>query len=78
MNSFLRWGIVIGLLATLFLPMIVSSSLFFPFITGKNFGFRIIVEIVLVLWLVLALRDPAYRPKKIYTSRVLVTINWIQ
>ena len=55
---------MIGLLATLFLPMVVSSSLFFPFITGKNFGFRIIVEIVLALWLILALRDPAYRPKK--------------
>ncbi|MEK7586779.1 MAG: O-antigen ligase family protein [Patescibacteria group bacterium] len=64
MNSYLRWGIVMGLLVTLFLPMVVSSSLFFPFITGKNFGFRIIVEIVLALWLILALRDPAYRPKK--------------
>lgn len=64
MNSFLRWGVTIGLLAILFLPTVVSSTLFFPFITGKNFAFRIIVEIVLVLWLALALREPAYRPKK--------------
>ncbi len=64
MNSFLRWGIVIGLLATLFLPMVVSPSLFFPFITGKSFAFRIIVEIIFAFWLILALRDENYRPKK--------------
>jgi len=36
----------------------------FPFITGKNFAFRIIVEIVFALWLVLASRDKESRPKK--------------
>ena len=33
-------------------PLYVANSNFFPFITGKAFAFRIIVEIVLVLWLV--------------------------
>lgn len=32
--------------------------MFFPFITGKNFAFRILVEIILGLWLVLAIFDP--------------------
>lgn len=35
----------------------------FPFITGKNFAFRIIVEIVFVAWFMLALRDEKYRPR---------------
>lgn len=35
--------------------------MFFPFITGKNFAFRIIVELILGGWLILAWRDAAYR-----------------
>ncbi len=37
---------------------------FFPFITGKNFSFRIIVEIITAAWLVLAIRDEKYAPRK--------------
>ncbi len=37
--------------------------MFFPFITGKNFTFRIIVEIIFALWLILSLREALYRPK---------------
>lgn len=43
--------------------LIVSESLFFPFITGKNFFFRILVEIIFGLWLVLAIYDKKYLPK---------------
>ena len=54
----------IGLLfAVLFVPFIVANNLFFPFITGKNFTFRIIVEIAALLWVVLMLRDSQYFPK---------------
>ncbi len=63
-NSILRWGIIAGLLLTLFIPLYVENSLYFPFITGKAFAFRIIVEIVFALWLILALRDPSVRPRK--------------
>ncbi len=67
-TMYLRWGVITGLFATLFIPFIVAdgtliSSLFFPYITGKNFVFRIIVEIVLALYLILAIRDPKYRPR---------------
>ena len=48
----------------LFVPFIVSDSFFFPFITGKNFTFRILVEVVFALWVVLALYEPSVRPKK--------------
>ncbi|MBI5045406.1 MAG: O-antigen ligase family protein [Candidatus Niyogibacteria bacterium] len=41
---------------------IVSSTMFFPYITGKNFAFRITVEILLALWVVLAIFKREYRP----------------
>jgi O-antigen ligase/tetratricopeptide (TPR) repeat protein len=43
--------------------LIISNSLFFPFITGKNFTFRIIVEIIFAGWVILALYEPYYRPR---------------
>lgn len=38
-----------------------GSSLFFPFISGKNLIFRILVEVALAGWAILALSDPHYR-----------------
>ncbi len=43
--------------------VIVTKFLFFPFITGKNFFFRILVEIISSLWLILAVYDKRFRPK---------------
>ncbi len=40
-----------------------NSGLFFPFISGKNFGFRVLVEIAFVAWAFLAIRFPEYRPR---------------
>ena len=37
--------------------------MFFPFITGKNFTFRILVELMLGGWIILMLRDAMYRPR---------------
>lgn len=62
-NKILRNIILAGLFAVPFVPFIVSSSLFFPFITGKAFIFRLVVEIVFACYLILALRDPSVRPK---------------
>ena len=45
------WIVRIGLFAIPLLPLYVSSSMLFPFITGKNFAFRIIVEIAFIFWL---------------------------
>ncbi len=63
-NKVLRVLIYIGLFASLAIPLYVSSGLFFPFITGKNFAFRIIVEIVGALWLILWARDHNARDKR--------------
>lgn len=38
-----------------------SSGLYFPFISGKNFIFRLLVEVAFFGWVALALRDPKYR-----------------
>lgn len=56
--------VVVGLFAVPFVPLLISSSFFFPFITFKAFAFRIIVEVVFAAWLILAISDPAYRPKR--------------
>ena len=58
---FIALGSVFALPCIVF---IVASSLFFPFITGKNFAFRILVEVAAGSYLALALLNPAYRPKR--------------
>jgi tetratricopeptide (TPR) repeat protein/O-antigen ligase len=66
----LRYIVLGGIFALPFICLIVADGVrfpynfFFPFITGKNFTFRIIVEIVSGAWLSLALIYPAYRPRR--------------
>lgn len=62
-NRILRWGIVLSVLAVFFTPLIVANPLFFPFITGKNFAFRILAELATLFWVLLALRDHSVRPR---------------
>lgn len=63
MNDFLKVVVYGGLFTIPFLTLYVANDYFFPFITGKNFAFRIIVETVFVAWAVLCLLDVKYRPK---------------
>ncbi len=44
-------------------PLVVWGSFFFPFITGKAFYFRFLVEVAVCAWAVLACLDKAYRPR---------------
>jgi O-antigen ligase/tetratricopeptide (TPR) repeat protein len=60
----LKYAIFIGLGLLLATPFIVSNGLFFPYITGKAYFFRIVVEIIFGLWLILAISDKNYRPQK--------------
>lgn len=64
LNSILSWAVLFGIIGTAFIPFIVSTNLFFPFITGKAFTFRILVEIIFGLWAILAIRDQSFIPKK--------------
>lgn len=60
----LRWTVLAGIFAMPFIVLIVANTLFFPFITGKNFAFRIIVEVITGAWLALALVNPTFRPRR--------------
>ncbi len=68
-TSILRWVLLIGIALVPFISLIVAGSgflfppMFFPFITGKNFAFRILVEVLLLAYVILALKDPKYRPR---------------
>lgn len=63
MKDFLKGVVYAGIFAVPFVVLIVAESMFFPFITGKNFTFRIIVEMMFVAWVVLMLLDAQYRPR---------------
>ncbi len=62
-ENIMLWIVKIGLWIIPFLPLYVSSSMLFPFITGKNFTFRIIIEIALALWAGLAVARQEFRPR---------------
>lgn len=90
-TDFLRWGAITALFAALFVPFIIADggggshgfylpfvNLFFPYITGKNFAFRILVELALLCYVLLALREPKYRPQSsliLWTS--LAFVGWM-
>jgi hypothetical protein len=52
-----------GIFLVPFVVLIISNTMFFPFITGKNFTFRILVEVIFAAWIILAMYDAQYRPK---------------
>src|SRR3989338_4445296 len=58
-----RFIILGAMFATPFICLLVPSSMFFPFITGKNFTFRILVEVMFGAWALLMFIDGMYRPK---------------
>ncbi len=63
-KDLLRWTCLAGIFAIpVIIPFIVSASMFFPYITGKNFTFRIVVEVIFAAWVLLALLDAQYRPR---------------
>ncbi|MBU1179222.1 O-antigen ligase family protein [Patescibacteria group bacterium] len=64
--------IMAGLFVLPVLSLLVSNSLFFPFITTKNFFFRMVVEILFFLWVLVAVFDKKYRPK---VSPLLIAVS---
>ncbi len=67
--------IKIGTFIIPFIPLYISRVLFFPYITGKAFVFRILIEIVFAAWVWLALTNKEFRPRK---SPVLIAISiWL-
>jgi O-antigen ligase len=62
-SKYLRISIIISICLTLVTPLIVSSSLYFPFITGKAFFMRSFILLAGLLYVMLATIDKAYRPR---------------
>ncbi len=52
-----------GILAVLFLPLVYWRDTFSPFEFTKGLVFRVVVEVLFVIWLALALVDKKYRPR---------------
>ncbi len=63
MKDIFLYLIITGLLAVLFVPFIISTSTLFPFITGKGFTFRILVELLFGIWLAAIAWDSSIRPR---------------
>lgn len=60
----LVWLMTGSVFLVLLTPFIFYTDLYFPFITGKAYYFRILVELGVAAWLGLMLLDPAYRPQR--------------
>lgn len=70
-DTILLWIIRLGIFAVLFVPLLYHSKTFFPFIVMKNVSFRVLVEIIVACWILLALKDRRFRPG---THPVSITI----
>lgn len=71
------WLVKSGLWLIPILPLYISSSMLFPFITGKNFAFRIIVEIIFALWVGLVVLRSEYRPRLTPLFKAVTTFTAI-
>jgi O-antigen ligase/Flp pilus assembly protein TadD len=58
-----RWVALWALFLLPLTPLVVANSYFFPFITGKAFYLRTLIELAVAGWVVLALLDKEYRPR---------------
>lgn len=73
-TKYLRFVLIAGVFAIPFIPFVVSSGSYFPFITGKNFTFRILVELLAGLTIIVALKDTEYRPRFSWIAVAVVAL----
>jgi O-antigen ligase len=82
-TDYLRWGAHTALFTALFVLFIRAfgtfwPNLFFPYITGKNFAFRLLVEIAVACYILLALKEPKYRPRvSLIMWAVVAFVAWM-
>ncbi|MFZ2500420.1 MAG: hypothetical protein WAW90_00320, partial [Minisyncoccia bacterium] len=73
-----RWIALGALFLIPLTPLLVANTYFFPFITGKAFFFRILVEIAVCACGVLAALDKEYRPRFSWIGFVVVAfVGWM-
>ena len=71
-KSVAKWVALGALFLIPLAPFIVVNDYFFPFITGKAFYLRTLIEIAIGAWVVLALLDKEYRPRFSWIGAVVV------
>ena len=76
-KNIIKYSILTGLFLVPFIPFIVPSAMFFPFITGKGFAFRIITEIIFGLFVILAFWEKEYRPKLSWITKAVLVFTGI-
>lgn len=73
-----KWIALGALFLIPFAPLVVANTYFFPFITGKAFYLRILIEIVVCAWAVLAFLDKEYRPRfSLIGGAVIGFVAWM-
>ncbi len=71
-KNILKYSVWAGLFLVPFIPFLVPSGMFFPFISGKGFSFRILTEVVFGLFLMLAFVNAEYRPKLSWITKAVL------
>src|SRR3989344_2432088 len=73
-----RWVALGALFLLPLTPLVVANTFFFPFITGKGFYLRIVIEIAVAAWVVLAFLDKEYRPRFSWIGAAVVAfVVWM-
>jgi O-antigen ligase/tetratricopeptide (TPR) repeat protein len=60
---------------TAFTPLVLFEKFPFPFITEKTLYFRLLVDILLIVWAIVAYQNPAYLPRKTPLSIALLVLG---
>mgnify|MGYP003394205399 CR=1 FL=1 len=71
-KKILEYSVLIGLFVVPFIAFIVPSNYFFPFISGKGFAFRILVELIFGSYALLAFMSPEYRPRLTWITKAVL------
>jgi O-antigen ligase/Flp pilus assembly protein TadD len=63
LTRLLAFSILVAAGFALFLPVVVNQSFYYPFMFLKSILFRGAVQVMLLLYVILAAKEPAYRPR---------------
>jgi O-antigen ligase len=58
------WLLKGGVMAVWFSFFIIAKALYFPYVTGKQLYFNILLEVLLAVWLYLVFKYPSLQPKR--------------
>ena len=76
MTHVLLRSIHIGLALLLVAPLIVTFDALSPFIVGKSLYSRVLIEVMAVLWVILMIRNPTFRPPRSWILLAFAAYAW--